>query len=392
MREKKFFETIFILMMCLSLLLGLNLSPASAQKKPAYKLGVNLDITGYSAWTGEPASRGIQLFAEQINAKGGIDGHPIELVVYDNETNTEKSANNVKKLIQRDKVIAIFGTVLTATSNAAKPFAQEAKVVMYTYSASFEPDYPDSFCFSTMVSTPDLVERIYDYIKEKGIKRVAGLFVTDSTGQAWFEESNKAAKQYGVEIASERFNVKDMDVTAQLAKLKAINPQVLIVGVSGGPNAVVAKNFNQMGFKIPYITGTGNLSDIFLNLMKGNEPETLLIPGPYYCVWRDLPDSFPQKKLMKEFTDAFQQKFKREADMYAAEAYDSARIMAEVLKQVNPGDQSDSVKIRDGIERIKDFPAVYGRTFSLSKTDHRGVHKDACLMIGVKEGRFVIGK
>ena len=383
---------VIILTICLFLLLGITSSPILAETRTAYKLGVNLDITGYSAWTGEPASKGIQLFAEQINAKGGIDGHPLELVVYDNETNAEKSANNVKKLIQRDKVLAVFGTVLTATSNAAKPFAQESRVVMYTYSAYFEPDYPDSFSFSTMVSTPDLVERIYDYFKEKGIKRVAGLFATDSTGQIWLEESNKAAKKYGIEIASESFNVKDMDVTPQLAKLKAGNPQALIVGVSGGPNAVVAKNFNQMGFKIPYITGTGNLSDTFLKLMEGNEPETLLIPGPYYAVWRELPESFPQKKLMREFTEAFQKRFKREPDMYAAEAYDSARIMAEVLKQVKPVDQSDSVKIRDGIERIKDFPAVYGRVFSLGKTDHRGVHKGACLMIRVKEGKFVIGK
>jgi len=377
---------------CILGLLTFHSSYILGQQKQAYKLGVNLDITGYSAWTGEPASRGIQLFTEQVNAKGGIDGHPIELIVYDNETSTEKSANNAKKLIQRDKVIAIFGTVLTATSNAAKPFAQEARVVMYTYSASFEPDYPDSFSFSTMVSTPDLVERIFDYFSERGMKRIATLCATDSTGQTWFEESNKAAKKYGLEIANEHFNVKDMDMTVQLAKLKGFNPQGLIVGVSGGPNAVVAKNFNQMGFKIPYITGTGNLSDVFIKLMHGSEPETLLIPGPYYVVWRELPDSFPQKKLMKEFTEAFQRRFNREADMYAAEAYDSARIMAEVLRQVKPEGQRDSVKIRDAIEKIKDFPAVYGRTFSLAKNDHRGVHKEACLMIQLKGDRFVMGK
>ena len=74
---------------CFSLFYGFSI--ASAQKKPAIRLGVNLDVTGYGAWLGEPELRAVQLFAEQVNGKGGIDGHPLELVVYDNESNPEKS-------------------------------------------------------------------------------------------------------------------------------------------------------------------------------------------------------------------------------------------------------------------------------------------------------------
>ncbi len=263
-----------------------SVSTVSAQKRTSLRLGVNLDTTGYAAWLGEPELRAVQLFAEQLNARGGIDGHPLELVVYDNESNPEKSSSNAKKLIQRDKTIAVIGTSITATSNAAKSVAQEEKVVMYSLSASFEPSYADSFSFATWTASSGQVETIYDYFVKRGIKRVATLCATDSTGQTWFDETNKGAKKYGLEIASERFGIKDLDVTAQLAKLKASNPQGLVVGVSGAPNAVVAKNFNQMGFKIPYATGSGNISDTFLKLMAGNEPETLVIPGTYYTVWR----------------------------------------------------------------------------------------------------------
>jgi branched-chain amino acid transport system substrate-binding protein len=375
---------------CFSLLCGVSI--ASAQKKPAIKLGVNLDITGYGAWLGEPELRAVQLFAEQANGRGGIDGHPLELVVYDNESNPEKSSGNAKKLIQRDKVTAIIGTAITATSNAAKSVAQEEKVVTYSLSGSFEPNYPDSFSFATWVHTSGMVETIYDYFVKKGIKRVATLCATDSTGQTWLDETNKSAKKYGFEIASERFNVKDVDVTAQLAKLKASNPQALIVGVSGAPNAVVAKNFNQMGFKIPYVTGHGNISDTFLKLMEGNEPETLLLPGAYYIVWREFPDFFPQKKLMKEFAEAFQKKFKKEADIYAVVAYDAARVVAEAMQQVKPEGPKDSPKLRDAIETIKSYPAVYGGTYTFSKEDHRGIKKDAALMIQVKSGKFVMAQ
>ncbi|MGD0233657.1 MAG: ABC transporter substrate-binding protein [Syntrophorhabdales bacterium] len=379
-----------VVICCFSMLWGVSI--VSAQKKPAIRLGVNLDITGYGAWLGEPELRAVQLFAEQVNGRGGIDGHPLELVVYDNESNPEKSSGNAKKLIQRDKVTAIIGTAITATSNAAKSVAQEERVVTYSLSGSYEPTYADSFTFATWVHTSGMVETIYDYFVKKGIKRIAALCATDSTGQAWLDEANKSAKKYGFEVASERFNVKDVDVTAQLAKLKASNPQALIVGVSGAPNAVVAKNFNQMGFKIPYVTGHGNISDTFLKLMEGNEPETLLLPGAYYIVWRELPDTFPQKKLMKEFADAFQKKFKKEADVYAVVAYDAARVIAEGMRQVKPESPKDSPKLRDAIELIKNYPAIYGGTYTFSKEDHRGIKKDAALMIQVKGGKFVMAK
>ena len=381
----------FVLMICLLLLLA-NLSLVFAQTKPSLRLGVNMDATGYGAWLGEPEVRAVEFFAEQLNATGGIKGRPLQVFAYDNESSPEKSASNVKKMIQRDKVVAIIGTPITATSNAAKPVAQEEKVVNYSTSGSFDPNYADSFCFASWVHTSEMVETIFDYLVKKGTKRVATLCATDSTGQTWFEEVNKAAKKYRLEIAGERFNVKDLDVTAQLAKVKGINPQALIVGVSGAPNAVVAKNFTQMAFKIPYITGHGNLSDTFIKLIRDFQPEPLLLPGAHYVVWRELPDSYPQKKLMKEFTEAFEKKFKKEPDIYAVVATDAARVVAEGMRQVIPEGPNESVKLRDAIERIKNYPGIFGGTYTFSKDDHRGIHKDAALMVQVKDGRFVMAR
>ncbi len=383
-------RTVFLLAVCLGILFTVSLT--SAQQKAPFKIGVNMDITGYAGWLGEPALRATQLYAEEVNARGGIDGHLIELVVYDNESDPEKSMNVTKKLIQRDKVLAIMGPAVTATSNAAKPVVQEEKVVLYSNSASFRPDFLDSFCFAAGISSSMMVDAIFDYFIKRGFKRVALLCDTDSTGQTWFDMTTTAAKKFGLEFAGERFNVKDLDVTSQLAKLKAINPQALIVGASGAPNAVVAKNFNQMGFNIPYATGAGNISDSFLKLMAGIEPETLIIPGAYCVVWRELPDSFPQKKLMVAFNDAFQRKFKKEIDIYAAYGYDAIRVTVEAIKQVKPEGPQDSVKIRNAIEKIKDFPAVYGTTYTFSKDDHRGLTKDACAMVQVKGGKFVMAK
>ncbi len=392
MKDKKLFIGVIAFTACFTLPLVLTLSVISAPQKAPYRIGVNLDTTGYGAWLGEPELKAVQLYAEQVNAKGGIDGHPLELVVYDTESNPEKSSTIAKKLIQRDKVIAIIGTSITTTSNAVKPIAQEEKIVMYCMTASFEPNFPDSFCFSTYVPTVNQTETIYDYFTKKGIKRVAILCSTDSSGEIWFKETTNTAKKYGFEIASEHFSVKDMDVTAQLTKLKAINPQALIVGTAGKPNAVVVKNFNQMGFKIPYVTGAGNISESFLKLMEGNEPDTLLLSGYYFNVWRELPDSYPQKKLIQEFDEAFQKKFRKESDIYAAGSYDAIRVVTEAIRQVKPKGPKDSIKLRDSIEKMKDFPAVTGTKYTFSKDNHRGTGKESSLVIQVKGGKFVMVK
>jgi branched-chain amino acid transport system substrate-binding protein len=389
---KKHIPSVLMLAVLVIVQCEFTFSSVSAQQNPSYRLGVNLDITGYAAWLGEPQLQAVQLFAEQVNAKGGLGGHPLELVIYDNESNPEKSANIAKKLIQRDKVMAMIATSITATSNAARPIAQDERIVMYSLSASFEPNYQDSFAFAIYVPTNGQVGAIFDYFVARGIRRVAILCATDSTGQTWFEETTKAAKKVGFEIAVERFNVKDMDVTPQLAKLRAINPQALIAGASGQTNAVVVKNFNQMGFKIPYVTGAGSISVAFLKLLEGNEPDTLLLSGAYCVVWRELPDSFPQKKLMQEFNEAFQKKYRKEIDIYSVGAYDAIRILAEAIRQVKPEGPQDSVKLRDAIEKIIDFPAVYGKTYSFSKENHRGVGKDSAVMVQAKDGKFVMAK
>ena len=382
-----------IILLCLSaFVLLLSFSGNALAGKPALKLGVNLDTTGYAAWLGEPELRAIQLYAEQVNAKGGIDGHPLELVVYDNQSNPERSSANVKKMIQRDKVAAIIGTSINATSNAAKPMAQADRVTMYSLSGSFEPNYADSYTFASFVHATEQVENIYAYLAKKGIKRVAVLCANDSTGQTWLELTTRISKKFGMQIATERFNINDMDVTSQLAKLKAINPQALIVGVSGKSNAVVAKNFNQMGFKIPYITGSGNISESFMKLMEGNEPDTLLLPGAYFVVWKELPASYPQKKIMQEFSDVFGKKFGKLPDIYAVVAYDAARVTVEAMRRVKAQGPQDSGRIRAEIEKIKNFPAVYGGAYSFDKNDHRGLKKEYAPMIQVKDGKFRLAK
>ncbi len=377
-------------MAALSVLLVISLSSLSlAQTKEPIRIGVNMEVTGNAAWTGDPQLKGIQLLMEQTNQAGGINGRQIELIAYDNETNVEKSAANAKKLVQRDKVIAVLGPGINAVIRAVVPVLQEAKITCYSHSASFNPGFPDSYFFASFASVQANIERFFDWFKARGFTRIAQICSTDSSGQAWNDSSIKIAEAYpGMQVFSERFNVNDLDVTPQLTKLKAANPQALMVGSTGKSSGVVVKNLMQMGFKIPILTGAGNISQSFLGMIADNEPEIMLLPGSRFVVHQDLPASDPFKPMMKKFADDFKKKYNKDADLYAAVAYDAARIVIEAIKAVNPGSPEESVKLRNYIEQLKNFPGVYGANYNFSPKDHRGLGKNALVLIQAKGKRF----
>ncbi len=354
------------------------------------RLGVNLEVTGNMAWLGDPQLKALQMLTEDVNKAGGINGRKIELITYDNESNVEKAVTTAKKLIQRDNVVAVYGPSTNAPSRSTQSIMQEAKLTSYSLSASFDPNGKDSYWFAVLVSVYSNIEKFFDWYKSQGFTRIAQICSSDSSGQTWFADSEEIAKKYQMQLTSQRFNVNDLDVTPQLTNIKSSNPQAIMVGSTGKSAGVVIKNFMQLGFKIPVCTGAGNVSPSFLEMIAGNEPDTLLLPGSRFVVYQELPDKDPFKAMIKKFTDEYQKKFNKEADLNAAVGYDAARILFEAFKGVNPKGPEDSTKIRDYIEKMRNFPGVYGANYNFSPTDHRGLNKTALVLIQAKNKRFTM--
>jgi branched-chain amino acid transport system substrate-binding protein len=197
-----------------------------------------------------------------------------------------------------------------------------------------------------------------------------------------------AAGYPGMKPFTQYFDVKDLDVTPQLTNLKAQDPQAIMVGAAGKPCGVVIKNLAQMGFKIPILASAANISPALLEMIAGNEPETLLLPGCKFVVYQDVPDNDPLKPLMKNFFDDFKKRYNKTPDIYASAAYDAARILFEAIKQVNPRGHQESWKLRDYIEKMKNFPGVYGAYYNFSSQDHRGLGKNAVVLIQARNGKF----
>jgi branched-chain amino acid transport system substrate-binding protein len=221
---------------------GWAMTPAiAAGEKEAYKVGAVFSVTGRASFLGDPEKKTVEMVAEEINKAGGINGHPLEVIVYDDEGDATKCNLAVKKLITKDKVCAVMGPSVSGNSIAVIPVVEENEVPLVSCAASYkivtneETGKPFKWVFKTPQSDSLAVDSIYTHMKKKGISKIAILSDTTGYGASGREELVRMAKDFGLEIvADETYGPKDTDMMAQLTKIKGKAPQA-VVNWSIGP-------------------------------------------------------------------------------------------------------------------------------------------------------------
>lgn len=347
------------------------------------RLGVLVSETGPAAWLGEPEMKGAQLAVEELNAKGGILGRPVTLVFYNDESTPEKAVLGARKLLEQDKVAAIIGPSLVATSKAVAAFVKERGPVAYSLSGGYVPENP--FMFASSVHTQYMLETIMDWLKSKGHKRLALLASTDATGQVGVDSFKKIAPQEGIEIVSvERMNTTDVDVTPQLGRIRSGNPDALVAWNTGTSAGVVVKNFVQMGLQVPLFLSHGNLSYTFIESIKGSQPKTLLMPSTKDIIWDSLPANDPARARNEAFHKNYYDRFKKHADFGPPVAYDAVMAIAQAMRKAGT---DDPAKVKEALESLKGQQGLVA-TYDFSKDDHRGTGRKDTVLVQIKGGKF----
>ena len=152
-------------------------------KKPlvTYKVGALLSVTGPAAWLGTPERNTVRMIEEEINEAGGINGHPLEVIVEDTVGDATKTVTAAKKLISKDEVLAIVGPSRSGTTMAVIPIVEEAEVPLVSCAAAEAIVVPvKRWVFKTPQKDSDAAIRIYEYMKEQGISKIA--IITGTTG------------------------------------------------------------------------------------------------------------------------------------------------------------------------------------------------------------------
>jgi len=361
-------------------------SPGQATGDP-YVIGAVLDLTGPGAPLGVPERDTLVMLEKQLNAKGGLNGHPVKLVIYDNASDEAKSVTAVKKLIDGDKVLAIIGPSQTGTTLAAADTVQAAKVPMISCAAGVAIVQPvKPWIFKTAQSDVHAVAKVLDYCKAKKLRRLALLSVSNAFGDSGKQILKAEAASARVQlVAEESFGPTDTDMTAQILRIRSKKPDAVVCwGTNPGP-ALVAKQMKKLNFDAPLIMSHGVANRKFIEL-AGEGADGVILPAGKLAIYDQLPASDAQRKVLKSYATAFKGAYNREADTFGGFAYDAFYLICNALEKVGP----NRAKIRAYLENAR-YVGISGEFF-MTKEDHNGLAKDAFVMVQVKNGDWVPAK
>ncbi len=360
--------------------------PGDALAKRPIKIGSFLATTGPASFLGDPELKTLKMYIEEINAKGGVDGHKLELVWYDTAGKAKAAKDIVKRLVKKDRVDVIVGGSTSGTTLAVIDIVERNKVPLISLAGSVKIIEPvKKWVFKTPHTDRMAAAKIFEDMKKRGIKKVALI-----TGNGGFDKSGRAqclalAPKYGIEIvADEQYSNSDTDMTAQLTKIRATDAQAILNFGFGKAPAIVMKNIKQLGIKLPVYQSHGVASKKFLEL-AGEAAEGVRLPAAALLVADILPDSDPQKKVLMDYKSKYEAKY-GPVSTFGGHAYDGLMIAVEAIDRA---DSLDKAKIRDEIEKTKGFVGT-GGIFNMSPTDHLGLDLSAFKMLEVKNGQWTL--
>jgi branched-chain amino acid transport system substrate-binding protein len=292
-----------------------------------------------------------------------------------------------------DKVAAIIGPDRTDLGMAVKKLIEEAEIPTFMTVGGDPvimgggPLGTYKWVFKSPQRSSTAVEKVYQYLQKKNLKKIALITASDGfgkDGKGWLE---KLAPKHGLSIiADESFNPKDTDMTSQLTKIKGVNPEAIICWTIGPAGAIVAKNIKQLNIKTPLFQCHGLPDPKYIEL-AGSASEGNMMPSTKLMAWDQLSDKDPQKKVIREFVNLYNNVYHYDKQFpintHSGYAWDAIEIVAEAMKKVG----TDKFKLREAIEHTKNYVGVSG-IYNLTPEDHNGLGTDSMIMVRIENGKW----
>jgi branched-chain amino acid transport system substrate-binding protein len=360
----------------LALLLTVAVVGASAPQPAAaadpIEIHAILPMTGGAAFLGKAESASLGAFEDAINKKGGIRGRPLKIVVDDDQTNPQVAVQLMNQALAKHPAI-VFDGGPGATCRATSALVVTDGPLLYCLTPVV-PTTPGGYVFSALYSTEAILGVSLRYLRERGLKRIAVLNGTDATGQAADDilaaaikapENAAAGMSF---VAYEHFNLTDLTVAAQLARIKAASPQALIAFTTGTAIATVLHGVADGGLDIPIVTSPGNMSYGQLETYKGFLPKELIFAGSPLFVPDQVSDA-GVKRAVLAFGDALKPIGLR-PDLLNVVAWDPINLVAAALTKLGP--DATAAAMRKEIAGLRGVPGVLGR-YDFGVMPQRGI-------------------
>ena len=363
------------------LLLALAALALSARAQDTIKVGEYASLTGKEAGFGQTSHHGVVLAIEEINAAGGVLGKKLELTYEDNQTKPGESATVAKKLISRDKVIALIGEVSSGRSLEAAPIAQAAKVPMIAPAATNPKvtqvgNYIFRVCFIDPFQGTVMAKFAKDEIHAKKVAIMSSVSNAYSLGLAkFFKETFTAG---GGEIATEKnYSEGDKDFRAQLTAVKASGADAIFVPGYYTESALIVRQARELGITAPFFGGDGWEDEQLLGI--GGEA----LNGCFYSTHFSAENTDP---VVAKFAAKYKARWNNEVPgAFSALGYDAVYVLTDALRRAGT---TDGAKLRDALAATKNFAGVSGVT-TIDKD--RNASKSATI-IALKGGKATFFK
>ena len=357
------------------------------------KLGAAEALTGPAGQYGQSIKNGFMLAVDEINAAGGVKGNKISLLIEDEQGKKEQAIDVFKKLIFQDKVLMVFGPTLSNSAQAADPIAQAAKIVAFGTSNTAEGITSiGDYVFRNSVTEADVLpETLRIAAKAANVKKVAVLYGNDDVfTKSGFDAFRKALDDLKIPVTTtETFAKGDVDFKAQLTKIKAGNPDAIVLSALIAEGAPIMVQARQLGINLPFIGGNGMNSVKIFDLAK-EKSDNLWVGSPWALS--------NQTDANRHFIVAYTQKYKSAPDQFSAQAFDAMHIVATALGKIKlTGNlDADRTALRDALPTVTHNGATGPFQFRQVKTkDGKPAGydaKQAAIVSVTKGGKYSIEK
>jgi len=354
------------------------------------KIGVTLSTTGPASSLGIPEKNTIALLPKTVG------GQSIEYIVLDDASDSSSAVVNTRKLISENKVDAIIGSTTTPNTLAMIDVVAEGETPVISLASSARIIEPMSAKKAWVFKTPQtdtmMVLAILEHAARRGMKTMGYVGFNDALGEAFHAEFEKFAETRKIRIvASERYAPRDTSVTAQVLKLVAANPDMVVIGASGTPAVLPARGLVERGYKGSVYFNHGVANNDFLRV-GGKDIEGMFVPTSPVVVAEALPADHPAKVAALDYKKRYEAAYGAgSVSAFGSYTWDAwlelNQAIPVALKKGAPGTREFRVALRDALEGLRDLKVSNG-VVSMSKNDHLGLDQRARVVVKVENNKW----
>jgi branched-chain amino acid transport system substrate-binding protein len=368
-------KTFAALLLAIAVLGATAATPARAADP--YVVNVVLSLTGGAAFLGSKEAASLRVLEATVNAAGGVRGRPVKFDIADDSSNPQTAVQLVNALVAKN-VPFIYGPTLTAVCQAVAPIVDKAGPATFCLSPTIFPR-PGGYMFMGAPSIDDVQPVLFRYLVARKLTKIALITSTDASG-ADFEkrvDGTLAQPEFkNVQIVTrEHFAPSDISVAAQMARIKAASPDVLLTFTVGTPFGTLLKGVHDAGLDIPVYGSGGNFTYAQMQQYASFLPKELILNGSR-GITPDPTATGATKKAQDAYFAALAKAGLR-SEFATSIPWDPMSIMLEVVRRA--GTDADAAKIYDTLENLKGWTGIEG-TYDFTTKDQRGLGQSAAAL------------